>query len=178
MRVIAGSLGGRVFASPRSKHTHPMSEKARGALFNSLGDVHGLTALDAYAGSGALTIEAISRGVATDVAIDLDKGAYTTIVKNVHNLGLEEQVQTFRANVSGWSNNNSDRLFDLVLLDPPYNEIRIDVLRRLAKHCKPGGVIVLSLPPDDDFVLPVAEFKILARHNYGDATLAFYRRIS
>ena len=64
MRIIAGSLGGRVFKAPSGHRTHPMSEKIRGAIFNALGDISDLTVLDAFTGSGALCFEAVSRGVA------------------------------------------------------------------------------------------------------------------
>ena len=83
MRVVSGSLGGRLFDSPRTHRTHPMSEKARGALFNTLGDIHGLRILDAYAGSGAITIEAESRGAQHVTAIDIDVEAIRTIASNV-----------------------------------------------------------------------------------------------
>ena len=74
MRIIAGYLGGRQFNSPRSNRTHPMSDKARGGLFNALGDISGLTVLDAFAGSGALSFEAISRGAESVIAVDIDVG--------------------------------------------------------------------------------------------------------
>ena len=64
MKVVAGSRGGRNFASPHNNRTHPMSDKVRGALFNALGDLDGLSVLDAYAGSGACSLEAASRGAA------------------------------------------------------------------------------------------------------------------
>ena len=69
MRVIAGRLGGRLFDSPHTRRTHPMSDKARGALFNMLGDIEGMHVLDPFAGTGALSFEAISRGAASALAI-------------------------------------------------------------------------------------------------------------
>ena len=70
MRIISGVLGGRVFKAPNGNKTHPMSEKIRGAMFNSLGDISGLTVLDAFSGSGAVAIEAFSRGAEHVVAVD------------------------------------------------------------------------------------------------------------
>ena len=72
MRVIAGRLGGRNFDSPKTQRTHPMSDKVRGALFNALGDLGGLTVLDAFAGSGACSLEAASRGATEVLAIDIN----------------------------------------------------------------------------------------------------------
>src|SRR5665213_172068 len=100
MRIIAGSLGGRSFTSPRSNRTHPMSDKARGGLFNALGDIDDLTILDAFAGSGALSFEAISRGAASAVAVDIDKNAYQSIQENIVSLNLKDKVKAIRANVS------------------------------------------------------------------------------
>jgi 16S rRNA (guanine966-N2)-methyltransferase len=77
VRIIAGSLKGRTFSEPHGHRTHPMSEKVRGALFNALGDIEGLTFLDAFAGSGALSFEAASRGAKSVIAIDKDGPAYS-----------------------------------------------------------------------------------------------------
>src|SRR5438445_6894886 len=102
MRIIAGRLGGRQFASPRGHRTHPMSDKMRGALFNALGDLSGLTVLDAFAGSGALAFEAVSRGAQHVVAIDVDKSAQRTIAKNITALGLADRVKLVRASAGAW----------------------------------------------------------------------------
>jgi 16S rRNA (guanine966-N2)-methyltransferase len=154
-----------------------MSDKVRGALFNALGDIVGLTVLDAFAGSGALSIEAISRGAATSVAIDIDKSANTAIINNFKQLRITDKIKVIRANASSWSDNNPDAKFDLVLLDPPYDSIQVSVIEKLVNHAKTGGTIVISLPPKTEISLDTS-YQILATNNYGDATLAFYRRIS
>jgi 16S rRNA (guanine966-N2)-methyltransferase len=177
VRVIAGGLGGRTFESPHGHRTHPMSEKARGGLFNALGDIEGLTVLDAYAGSGALSFEAISRGAASSVAVDIDKGAITTIVKNISDLGLEDQVQAIRARIVAWLYRNARQQFDLVLVDPPYDAIHDRTLEKIGSRAKPGGVAVYSLPPNDRFKLPADKFEKISEKSYGDATLVFYRKI-
>jgi 16S rRNA (guanine966-N2)-methyltransferase len=174
MRVIAGRLGGRNFESPRTHRTHPMSDKVRGALFNTLGELYGLTVLDAFAGSGACSIEAVSRGAASVLAIDIDAEAVKTIAENVRLLGLEDTITVRRKNISGWSRNNQDKRFDVVLADPPYNDIRPDVLERLSVHVRPGGLFVLSWPGSE----PIRNFvglEIVSHKTYGDAQLVFYR---
>lgn len=175
MRVIAGSLGGRVFDSPRGHRTHPMSEKARGAIFNALGDVEGLTFLDTYSGSGAIAIEAISRGAASVTAIDVDIDAVKTISQNVKSLAVEDRVQVLRKNISGWSRNNQTRQFDIVVADPPYDDIRPNVLERLIQHVKPAGIFVLSWPGSEtprDFL----DANMVAHKPLGDIQLVFYRK--
>ncbi|QQS19654.1 RsmD family RNA methyltransferase [Candidatus Saccharibacteria bacterium] len=177
MRVVAGRLGGRIFDSPVGHRTHPMSEKARGAIFNALGDVVGLTVLDAYSGSGAIAVEAISRGAASVVAIDIDIDAVKIISANVKQLGVEDNVQVLRKNISGWSRNNQQRQFDIVIADPPYDDIRPNVLERLIQHVKPGGIYVLSWPGNEN-VREFAAAKVVAHKPLGDIQLVFYRRFS
>lgn len=178
MRIVAGSLGGRVFDSPKSPRTHPMSERVRGALFNALGDLSGLTVLDAFAGSGALSFEAVSRGAKSAVAIESDRSAQKVITENIQSLGLESQVQLIKATTNAWLTTSSDDLFDIILCDPPYDDLQSNLLERLAERAKPGGTIVLSLPPKADIALPPSTFHLLSSKSYGDAKLAFYRRIS
>ncbi len=175
MRIIAGNLGGRIFDSPGTHRTHPMSDRMRGALFNTLGDITGLTVLDTYSGTGAMSFEAVSRGATSTVAIEVDKDAYLTIVKNTEDLNLRDEVMVLRKNISGWSRNNQHKQFDIVLADPPYNDIRPDVLERLIVHAKLGGIFVLSWPGAE----PVREMKgaeIISHKSYGDAQLVFYRK--
>lgn len=175
MRVVAGRLGGRNFDSPATKRTHPMSEKARGALFNALGELEGLSVLDAFAGSGACSIEAVSRGAASVLAIDIDPDAIKTVAANVRALDIEDTVTVRRKNISGWSRNNVAIKFDVVLADPPYTDIRPDVLERLTVHVKPGGLFVLSWP-GSEAVRPLGDLSVISHKTYGDAQLIFYQR--
>ncbi|MFZ1323745.1 MAG: RsmD family RNA methyltransferase [Candidatus Saccharimonadales bacterium] len=177
MRVISGRLSGRTFESVPGHRTHPMSEKMRGAIFNALGDIAGLTLLDAYAGTGAIAIEAISRGAASAVALDSDKKAARTIQENIAQLGLEEQIRSSLIHAHSWSRRNQAEQFDIVILDPPYDAVQPKELLQLAGHCKPGGVIVLSLPPSNGFQYAPSARQLLNHKNYGDAGLQFYRQL-
>jgi 16S rRNA (guanine966-N2)-methyltransferase len=176
MRIIAGALKGQQFASPHGHKTHPMSDKARGALFNVLGDIDGLTFLDAFAGTGALAFEAASRGAKSVVAIDKDRAAHKTIEQNVNDLHLQKTVKVTKANTGGWSIHNAEKKFDILLLDPPYDDLQVPLLGRLVKrHVKPGGLAVLSIAgrirnPEFD------NTQIAAAKDYGDARLVFYRK--
>jgi 16S rRNA (guanine966-N2)-methyltransferase len=175
MRIIAGKLGGRQFQAPHGHRVHPMSDKMRGALFNVLGDISGLSVLDPFAGSGALSFEAISRGARHATAIDIDKNAHAQILRNIEALQLEKEVKAIRANASGWSDNNPGAKFDLVLLDPPYDNLLEELLSKLAKHSKPSGLAVLSYPGNQPAPsLPALE--LLSAKNYGDSQLLFYRK--
>src|SRR3954465_12488188 len=97
MRIIAGQLKGQQFQAPHGHKTHPMSDKVRGALFNVLGDIEGLTFLDAFAGSGALAFEAASRGAKAVTAIDRDSSAHKILEQNAKELGLKS-VKIIKAN--------------------------------------------------------------------------------
>jgi len=176
MRVVSGYLGGRLFDSPRTHRTHPMSEKARGAIFNALGDIKGLTVLDAYSGSGAIAIEAVSRGAKHVLAIEVDIEAVKTIARNIESLDLGDRIKCLRKNISGWSRNNVDKKFDIVVADPPYTDIRPDVLERLTAHVAPGGLYVLSWPGSEE-PRPFKNFEIAAHKPLGDIQLVFYRQI-
>ncbi len=172
MRVIAGTLGGRVFDSPHAERTHPMGDKIRGALFNILGDIEDLEMLDAFAGSGALSFEAVSRGAASAVAIESDKQAQTTITRNIQTLGLDKQVKLVRATANAWLQTTEDT-FDIVLLDPPYHDRQDVLLTQLVKRAKPDGLVVVSWP--GDVAPPVFEdMACIVHRQYGDAQLLFY----
>lgn len=177
MRIIAGNLGGRHFDSPGSHRTHPMSDKMRGALFNVLGDIEELTVLDAFGGSGALGFEALSRGAAKVVVIEVDKPAHRIISKNIQTLGMRMHAHSINASANAWLGTNPDTTFDIVLCDPPYNDLQPNVLSRLAERVAPGGTYVLSYPghvtPPDFKNLTIAK-----QQTYGDSQLVFYKRIS
>lgn len=177
MRVIAGSLGGQSFASPHGHTTHPMSEKIRGAIFAALGDIEGLHVLDTFAGTGALGIEAISRGAASVIAVDNDRQAAACIRDNARALGVTDKLKVVQAGIASWSATNQDTMFDLVFVDPPYDKTGKQSLVTPLQHLAAGGLLVLSWPGHEE--LPELRGVTTVRtKNYGDSQLAFYRKIS
>lgn len=175
MRIIAGTLKGRQFKAPRGHKTHPMGDKQRGALFNTLGDISGLTVLDLYAGSGALSFEAISRGASRAIAVELDQGAQQTIVDNIHDMGLQNKVSLASSRVASWSKKNITSWFDIVLCDPPYDRVLESSIQKLTTHVARGGILVLSWPEH----LPIPEFKglaLLKSNTYANARLIYYKK--
>ncbi len=174
LRIITGTLGGRQFNSPHGNITHPMSEKIRGALFNIMGDIEGLTVFDAFAGSGAVSFEALSRGAKHAFLIDDDKFAMRTIKENIEELGLHDQTTVQQANIKSWTNNNRDKLFDIVVCDPPYDAVLEMLIQKLSRHVAPSGSLVVSWPSKEP--IPVIEGMETLRHKtYGNATLVFYK---
>lgn len=177
MRVISGKLKNRLFAAPSGHRTHPMSERARGAIFNILGDISGLTVFDAFAGSGALGFEAISRGAKSVLAIDSDKVAYRTLTENIELLELEDSVQAIQANTTSWIKRNRSQQFDIAFIDPPYDTVNYAALKDLANTVRIGGLLVYSLPVGHDFTLSGGSFTLLDEKKYAGAALVFFRRI-
>src|SRR3954453_13668244 len=123
MRVIAGSYGGRTLKAPAGDGTRPTSDRVREALFSILGDrVAGARVLDLFAGSGALGIEALSRGAASATFVDDAPAALRVLRANLEALG--EDAEVVRADAVRWLRAASGRAhqYDLVLLDPPYRQ--------------------------------------------------------
>src|SRR5690349_2308196 len=119
-----------------------MSERIRGSLFNMLGDLNGKTVLDAFAGSGALSFEAISRGAKHVLALEKDKTAQKIIAKNIVSLGVEDRVKLIKANCRMWSEQNPQVTFDLILLDPPYHNMQLSTVSLLTNHLNANGLMV------------------------------------
>jgi 16S rRNA (guanine966-N2)-methyltransferase len=122
VRIIGGELGGRRLVAPRGWKVRPTSERAREAIFSVLGElVVGAAVLDLYCGTGALAIEALSRGAARATLVDRDTRA---ALGNVEQLGLGERVELVRSNVERWlvdrSTAGGAERFDLVFVDAPY----------------------------------------------------------
>lgn len=153
-----------------------MSDKMRGALFNMLGDLSGLRVLDAFAGSGALGFEAISRGAESVVLIDNDRLAQRAIERSILQLGIKDRAKLVAAGIGPWLSTSSEQLFDIVLCDPPYDDLQANLLPRLQKVVHPdGGLLVLSWPGGKE--LPVIEnLQLIESKQYGDGSLGFYRR--
>jgi 16S rRNA (guanine966-N2)-methyltransferase len=176
MRVISGFLGGRTFASPGGHRTHPMSDKVRGGLFGVLGDIKGLNVLDAFAGSGALSIEAVSRGAKHAVAIDVDKRAHVVMAENIKSLDIADRIKVIRAYAGAWSTRHQAQMFDLIFVDPPYDNPPYRDLDSLPRHLKDTGTLVLSWPGSEK-PCKFEGLSIVQTKDYGDAQLVFYQKI-
>ena len=175
MRIIAGKFGGHTIKPPKGHKTHPMNEKGRGALFNALGDIEGLTILDAFAGSGAIGIEAISRGAASALLIDDSKQAQMAIADNIKALKIDKHAKLIKASAGAWLS-TTDQAFDIVVLDPPFEHLQKDLMLHLADRTKTQGLVIFSLPPKESVNLD-SSFEHVLSKKYGDNQLVFYRKI-
>lgn len=177
MRIIAGTHRGRRIAAPRGAGTRPTGDRVREALFNLLGPVDGATVLDLYAGSGALGLEALSRGAGRCVFVESDAGAVRTIKANLETLRLTGAVVVQRDAAAALAEERAaGRRYDLVLLDPPYEawsalEERLGELVP-AVVAEPGIVAVES----DARVEPQLPLDRVTTRRYGSARLTLFTR--
>lgn len=174
MRIIAGEFKSRIIKDAKNHRTHPMSEKIRGALFNSLGDISGQNVLDAFAGTGAVGIEALSRGASHVNAVEMNADSFETLKENRDLVTDEERMEVHRANVSTWLK-NQQRYFDLIIADPPYDSIGMNALEACAKYTAPSGLLVVSLPHAEH--IEFEGLKKIDEKRYGNAKLVFYRKV-
>jgi 16S rRNA (guanine966-N2)-methyltransferase len=171
LRVVAGTYKGRRLAAPRGTRTRPTAERVREALFSMLGDVGGARVLDLYAGSGALGIEALSRGADSAVFVERDARAVAAIERNLAAVGVEANV--VRQDVVRFLA-RADGAFDLVFCDPPYDSAA-GLAGPLAEHlpalCAEDARIVTESDKRNPLVLP---FPLLVERAYGDTRIAIH----
>ena len=141
IRITSGKFRGRSLKTPGGK-THPMGERERLALFNMIaGDIPGSLILDAFAGSGALGIEALSRGAREVVFIEKNPKAAEIIRQNLRELEIAAEVSTADVVIF-----NTEAVFDLIIADPPYDDFNPEAIQHLLQFLKEGGLLVLSHP--------------------------------
>lgn len=145
MRIIAGSFKGRLLRAPKGEQTRPTTDRVRESLMSALGSVRGgfddAVVLDAFAGSGALGFEALSRGAACACFYEQDKAAWRVIGENARTLGLNAtRADIRRANVLARPPLHARPPFDLVFLDPPYACDPVDIVRLPAALASCGAL--------------------------------------
>lgn len=184
MRVIAGVAGGRRLQAPKGKTARPTSDRVREALFSSLGvEVVGAVVLDLFAGTGALGIEALSRGAASATFVERNAGVATVLTANVESTGLDAQARILRTEAAGFVRRPTGGPFTLVFCDPPYDEPLPAILDLLSDLNDGGGlasgarVVVERDRRDPDLARKgVGDLLAIERErSYGDTVLLFYR---
>ncbi len=156
MRIVAGELGGRKIHAPRGGPVRPTSDRVREAVFSILGDVEGAEVLDLFAGTGAMGIEALSRGAVRATLVDRAVGA---AARNVGDLGLGDQVRIVRADARTFLGRDNGR-YDLIFCDPPYRLARRlgpDLDKLLGPRLCEGGRLIVETAADGgiDLSLPL-----------------------
>jgi 16S rRNA (guanine966-N2)-methyltransferase len=175
MRVIAGSRKGHKLVAPRGLETRPTSDRVRENIFNLVGPVDDAKVLDLFAGSGALGIEALSRGAASAVFVEHDADAVRTIEQNLDRLRLTG-ARIVRADVLRTlaQEATSGAKYDLVLIDPPYGMFT-EIQPRLARHLPPllaaDGLLVVET---DSRTQPELPLPIRTTRKYGQTRVTLF----
>ena len=177
MRVIAGRLGGRTLRAPEGRGTRPTSERVREAVFSMLGDLDGTVVLDLFAGSGALGIEAISRGAARAVFVERAPAAIAALKANRSALELPAQEAELRTG-DGLAALRAARArretYDLVFIDPPYRHAAVlgrELSEELPTLLEPGGRVVTESDRREPLGL---DLPLARERRYGDTLIRIH----
>ena len=183
MRVITGTAKGRKLKAPKGKETRPTSDRTKESLFNIIGPrVINAKFLDLYAGTGAIGIEALSRGADLSVFVEKNPQAVKNIKSNLELTGLADRAEVISQEaekavdmLAAW-----ERTFDIIFVDPPYlkglvNEslLKINKSRLLAS----GGVVITESSKLDVLPVQAGLLKMVRHEKYGDTILSFYQEM-
>lgn len=178
MRISGGAAKGRKLGSPKGEKVRPTSAKVREAVFNILQPVlQGARFLDLSAGTGAVGMEALSRGAVSAVFVDSDRRSVELIRANLAKLGLAASAIIVAADAGSYVKSFSGSPFDIIYFDPPYALEALEEVMALAgggNILKPGGVMMLehvkTRQPADEF----GRLSLRKRYRYGDTMLSYY----
>ncbi len=172
MRIIAGTHRGSRIAAPRGFATRPTGDRVREAAFNLIGPVEDASVLDLFAGSGAMGLEALSRGAASVTFVESDRAACRTIADNLAKLRLTGARITCGDAV--WALRQETRTYDLVLVDPPYEaweELEPKLAEQLPRVLAPAGLLVVETGARTEPELPLP---LRTSRRYGSARLTLF----
>ena len=177
MRVIAGALKGRRLSSPDWPGLRPTSDKLRETLFNVLGThVQGARLLDGFAGTGAVGIEALSRGAAHVTFLERDRRALALIDANLQHCGLKEGYAIIRVDFAGAGPRLAGTPFDIIFLDPPYGEAEMASALTVASGLATADTrVIIEHAKRDVAPTEVGRLERIRQLTSGDSALAFYR---
>ena len=176
MRIIAGSRRGHTINAPTGQDTRPTSDRVRENVFNIVGPVDGASILDLYAGSGAMGLEALSRGAARAVFVESDGEAVRAIERNLDKLKLQATVLRRDAVAALTTEAAAGRKYDLVLVDPPYDmysDLEPQLARYLPAVLSDDGMLVVET---DARITPSLPLEERTSRKYGQTRVTVYER--
>lgn len=174
IRIGAGELAGRIIEQPKTFKTRPLTSKVRASIFNRLGDIEDLTVLDAYAGSGAFGIEALSLGAKHVTFIEKSRPVSKVITSNIESLDLISRSAVITESTVAAIKNLNDIKFDIILADPPYAELQEEDLNMMFYLLVEHGIGILShssRKPSPE----LQNVDLIDARTYGDTTISYYR---
>lgn len=177
MRIISGKHRGRKLLDFEGMNIRPTTDRVKESMFNLIQDyIADSAVLDAFCGSGALALEAMSRGAAYAVCTDKDKVSVDIITKNIQTLGYGDSCKVLNTDVMSYLDKCTER-FDIIFLDPPYNKGFIEpVLDKIVKNgiMAVGGIIVLE-SDDTDFCGEPEGLECIKQRKYGRTYITVYK---
>lgn len=179
MRIVAGEFKGRRLQGPRGAAARPTADKAREALFSILGDISGVRVLDLFAGTGALALEALSRGAASAVLVERDRRMAAIARQNAETvLGTAgDRLEIVRGDVLRFLARARDARFDLVLIDPPYADaarLAPKIRETLPAILASGAVVAVESDARSPLELAGQTINARSQHRYGDTLLSVF----
>lgn len=176
MRIITGSKRGKKLIALEGTQVRPTTDRVKEAVFDILQfSIEGRRFLDLFAGSGQMGLEALSRGAAQAVFVDVFQGSIRVVEKNVAATGFADRARIVQADFAAYLRGEREK-FDIAFLDPPY---RTGLLQRAlpltAERMNPGGVIFCEHPRDEGLPEQVGEFAKHRTYRYGKIMLTSYR---
>ena len=178
MRIISGEKKGARLFSLKKRNIRPTSDKVRGAIFNILASVEDEKVLDLFAGSGALGIEALSRGAEQVVFVDDSSSSLNLIRKNLEKLGFKSKSKLIKKDVIRFLKSESAERYDLILADPPYGKgLCQKILEVLSEKelLNPDGILVVE-HHKKEMMGKAGDFTLLREKKYGDTVVSFFSR--
>jgi len=173
MRIVAGEYRGRRLKAPAGTATRPTADRVREAVFNILGDVEGLIVLDLFAGSGALGIEALSRGAGATTFVDRDDRALAAVRANLEAFGAVARI--VRSDAVAFLQRGEGAMYDLVFLDPPYDSAP-ELGRRLSELLPDAVAEEAVIVTESDKRAPLElGLPLHDERTYGDTRIAIHR---
>ncbi len=181
VRVIGGSARGRVLKSIPGKETRPITDRVKEALFNILaGEVEGARVLDLFGGTGAVGIEALSRGAAHATFVEISPRAYRVLRENVRMTGFEDRARTVRGDAFAFLRGQPDAPYDIVYIAPPqYRGMwrkALEMLDERPDWVADEGLVIVQIDPREQEPLSLRHFTLEQERRYGDTLLLFFRK--
>ncbi|MCL2280443.1 16S rRNA (guanine(966)-N(2))-methyltransferase RsmD [Candidatus Saccharibacteria bacterium] len=177
LRIIAGKYSGRWISANVGSITHPMGDRVRSAIFSMLDSrdvLVGTRVLDAFAGTGALGLEALSRGAAFSTFLEQDRIAADVIAVNITTLNVSDQTKLIKTEVGNWTKIAENDKYNIIFVDPPYQNPQFSTVSKLVKHLHADGLLVLSY--SERGTLPNLKGVVVVDNRiYGEAAIALFR---
>jgi 16S rRNA (guanine966-N2)-methyltransferase len=173
LRITSGKYKNLVLYQPPDSITRPISQKVRAAVFNSLADkIIGASVLDIYAGSGAMSIEAISRGASKSVLVDSNSKAIFSIKRNIDKLVSSSNMTVMKRDALQFIIDCHEK-YDVIILDPPYDNFDVNIVNRVANLLQYGGIIVVSHSSKIHIDGLNDNLRIVSSKHYGDTQIEY-----